>query len=61
MKHCPCIAAIIALVATASAVICKLSAAAPRGVSPRGMLVFAGVMLLFGINHSLCKQCMKGE
>jgi len=29
------------------------------GVSAGGMLIFAMVMLLFGINHSLCKKCME--
>jgi hypothetical protein len=31
----------------------------PMGVSAGGMLIFAMVMLLFGINHSLCKKCME--
>jgi hypothetical protein len=61
MKRVPCIAAVIAAIATVIAVIGKLAGAVPMGITSRGLLVFAGVMLLFGINHSLCKQCMKEE
>ena len=59
MRNVPCIAAVIAAVATVAAIIAKLRGALPMGVSARGMLVFAVVMLLFGINHSLCKKCME--
>jgi hypothetical protein len=59
MKNVPCIMAGIAAIATIVAVVCKLTGAAPFNVVPRGALVFAGVMLLFGINHSLCKRCIQ--
>ncbi len=59
MRNVPCIAAAIAALATIAAVIAKLRGALPMGVSARGMLIFAMVMLLFGINHSLCKKCME--
>jgi len=59
MRNVPCIAAAIAALATIGAVVTKLRGALPMGVSARGMLVFAIVMLLFGINHSLCKKCME--
>jgi hypothetical protein len=59
MKNVPCIVAAIAALATIVAVIAKLSGALPMGISARGMLMFAMVMLLFGINHSLCKRCME--
>lgn len=61
MKNVPCIVAVIAAIATIVAIIAKLIGALPVGVMPRGLLIFAGVMLLFGINHSLCKQCMKED
>jgi len=59
MRNVPCIMAGIAALATIVAVITKLRGALPMGVSAGGMLIFAMVMLLFGINHSLCKKCME--
>ena len=61
IKYAPCIAAVLAGIATIAAIACKLGGTMPYGVAPRGMLVFAAVMLLFGINHSLCGQCLKKE
>jgi hypothetical protein len=58
MRNVPCIAAMIAAIATG---ITKLRGALPMGVSARGMLIFAVVMLLFGINHSLCKKRLEWE
>jgi len=59
MRNVPCIMAGIAVLATIGAVISKLMGSIPMGVSAGGMLIFAMVMLLFGINHSLCKKCME--
>lgn len=58
LRNVPCISAALAALATVAAVVAKLRCALPMGISPRGMLMFAMVMLLFGINHSLCRRCM---
>ena len=58
LRNVPCIAAALAALATAAAVLTKLRGTLPMGISPRGMLMFAMVMLLFGMNHSLCRRCM---
>jgi len=59
MRNVPCSMAGIAALATIGAVISKLRGSIPMGISPRGLLIFAMVMLLFGINHSLCKKCLE--
>ena len=59
MKNVPCVMAVIAAIITVVTIICKLIGTAPLGIAPRGALMLAAVILLFGINHSLCKQCIK--
>lgn len=61
LRNIPCISAAIAALATVAAIVTKLMGILPKGISPRGMLMFAMVMLLFGINHSLCRRCMEGK
>ncbi len=61
MKNVPCIMAVLAAIVTVIAIIFKLGGAMPLGIAPRGALTFAAVLLLFGINNSLCRQCMKEE
>lgn len=61
MRNLPCFMAGIAALATLGAVISKLTGSILMGTPARGMLIFAMVMLLFGINHSLCKKCQEGK
>jgi hypothetical protein len=51
--------AVIAAIITIVSIIAKLAGVEPWGVAPRGALTLAAVLLLFGINHSLCRQCIK--
>jgi cobalamin synthase len=59
MKTFPCVMAVIAAIITIVSIIAKLAGVEPWGVAPRGALTLAAVLLLFGINHSLCRQCIK--
>ncbi|MDD5557901.1 MAG: hypothetical protein PHN82_11755 [bacterium] len=60
MKNVPCVMACLAALALAAAVLAKLAGwETVLGSAPRGLLSLAMVLLLFGINHSLCRQCME--
>jgi len=60
LKNVPCIMAVLAAISLIVAVVAKI-AGIPTiyGTAPRGLLSLAMVFLLFGINHSLCRQCLK--
>lgn len=60
LKNVPCIMAVLAAISLIAAVVAKLAGIATiYGTAPRGLLSLSMVLLLFGINHSLCRQCMK--
>jgi len=58
MKGLGSVMGVLAVIVVVVAILARLMGKAPLGISTRGMFDLAAVILLFGINSSLCS---KGE